>query len=300
MELRHLRYFLAVADELHFGRAAVRLGMAQPPLSQQIKRLEDELGVVLFSRTKRSVTLTAAGTAMRQLGLGVLAQMERTVHATQNAHRGDAGRLEVGFVGSAAYTPIAAAIGNYMRRYPNVELILSEERTPRQIESLLTGRIDIGIVRSDDLQNERLVSKIVYKERFVLALPRAHPQARNNAVSLKLFKNEGFVLYPQDNGPGLYRDVVRLCHDAGFSPRHAQQASQIPTILAFVAAGLGVALLPASVRSIRWPGVTLRPLSDVETFSVVALSWNRENTSAVTEKFIGVILSEMNRKVITT
>jgi DNA-binding transcriptional LysR family regulator len=150
-------------------------------------------------------------------------------------------------------------------------------------------------VRSAELVNEQLAVQVVIKEKFVLALWKAHSKASNSTVALKTFDREGFVLYPQDGAPGLYSDAIAMCQHAGFYPRHSQQASQIPTILAFVAAGLGVALLPASVQSIRWPGVVFRPLSDIESNSVLALAWRKGKASPVVEKFINVVSSEMNR-----
>ncbi len=293
MELRHLRYFLAVADELNFTRAAARLGIAQPPLSQQIKRLEGELGTRLFDRSQRHVSLTEAGKVFDASARRVMAQVERGADAARRAGRGEEGRLDIGFAGSAAYTSLPSVLRSFIRKYPAVSLTLHEQRTPVQVELLLAERIDIGIVRSAKMPDDRLAARVLLEEEFVVALPKTHSKARQPVIELRSLESESFVLYPRDDGPGLYRDVVGICQQAGFHPRHVQHASQITTILAFVASGLGVALLPKSIGSIRWPGVTFRPLSNVRSRSIVALAWRRDSADPAVRKFIDVVVDEM-------
>jgi DNA-binding transcriptional LysR family regulator len=285
MELRHLRYFLTVAEELHFGRAAERLFICQPPLSQQIQQLEREMGIRLFDRTNRRVQLTAAGEAFRLEAVKVLEQCSRAVLAAQRAHRGESGRLAVGYVGSASYTAIPRSILAFGKSYPGVKLALCEMTTPEQIAALLDNRIDVGILRSANLGREELRERPVLRENFVAALPQAHPLAQQKTVTVNALADEGFVLYPQNSGPGLYQQVMGLCLRAGFSPRPAQQASQIPTIISLVAAGLGVALVPASIQSLRWKGVAYRPLKDAKADTAVVLAWRRDTRSPIVRTF---------------
>jgi DNA-binding transcriptional LysR family regulator len=293
MELRHLRYFLTVAEELHFGRAAERLFICQPPLSQQIQQLERELGVRLFFRTNRRVQLTPAGTAFREHAQRILEQTSEAARAAQRADRGETGRLIVGFAGSAAYTGLPQSIQRFRRNYPDVELSLRELRTPQQVEALLGDRLDVGVVRSADLGHERLCQRVLLRESWVIALPKKHPLARRVKLPLASLANEDFVLYPQEVGPGMYNQVVSLCQRAGFTPRPAQQATQITTIISLVAAGLGVALAPASVQSMRWPGVVYRSLADAAPRIALTLAWRRDLQSPVVEAFVECIAREM-------
>ncbi|MCW3053135.1 MAG: transcriptional regulator, LysR family [Chthonomonadales bacterium] len=285
MELRHLHYFIAVAEELHFGRAAARLFIAQPPLSQQIQRLEKELGVLLFSRTKRRVELTEAGRIFLQEARQTVAQAERAVSAAQRAQRGEVGRLAVGFVGSATYSVLPAVLRRFCERCPDVELNLQERTTAQQVEAIRAHRLDVGFVRPP-LYDPILATKTLLVEEFVLALPQTHRLARASVIALSEVAEDPFILYPHHLGPGLYDPVMSACQRAGFSPRVAQEATQMHTILSLVAIGLGVALVPACVLSLQWQGVVCKRLDPNAPQTTIALTWRKDNTSAALRSFL--------------
>ncbi len=287
MELRHLHYFVAVAEELHFGRAAERLHIAQPPLSQQIRSLEEELGVQLFYRTKRHVELTEVGQVFLQEARQTLAKAEQAVIAAQRAGRGELGRLVVGFVGSAVYEILPVTLRNFHERFPDVELHLRELTTAQQVRALRDGRIQIGFVRTlvhdDTLQTETL-----FKEPLLVALPEKHLLPGQSKVPVEALAHEHFILAPRHLGTGLYDQIISLCKQAGFSPNVTQEAIQMQTILGLVAAGLGVSLIPASARHLRERGVVYRELQ-ISTVQVeMALAWRKEDISPALQAFISV------------
>jgi DNA-binding transcriptional LysR family regulator len=279
MELRHLTYFIAVAEELHFGRAATRLFIAQPPLSQQIQRLEKELGVTLFLRTKRHVELTEAGRIFLEEARRTVAQAERTVAAAQRAQRGEVGRLAIGFVGSATYSVLPGVLRRFRQRYAEVELSLQELTTAQQVEAIRAHHLDVGFVRPP-LYDPDLATLTLLVEEFVLALPQTHRLAGKTAVSLSAMAEEPFILYPRHLGPGLYDPVVSACQQAGFSPHVVQEATQMHTILSLVAIGLGVALVPACVQTLQWQGAVCKPLASAAPRTMIALAWHKNNRSA--------------------
>jgi DNA-binding transcriptional LysR family regulator len=256
VELRHLRYFVAVAEELHFGRAAARLHIAQPPLSRQIRDLEQEVGAELFVRGTRGVELTAAGRAFLGEVRQVLAQAERALRAAQRASRGETGRLRVGFVEAATYSgTLARVLGVFRQDVPDVSLGLFELDSLEQAEALREGRIDVGIVHSPPPDAHRwLRVERVFEDRLVAALPRAHPLAARPHLALGDFAAEPFVFFPRFTGPTLYDHLIAACRSAGFSPRVVQEAAGWSTLAALVAAGVGVSFAPRSVAQVERPG----------------------------------------------
>lgn len=287
MELRHLHYFVAVAEELHFGRAAERLHIAQPPLSQQIRSLEEELGVQLFYRTKRHVELTEVGQVFLQEARRTLAQAEQAVVAAQRAGRGELGRLVVSFVGSAVYEILPVTLRNFHERFPDVELHLRELTTAQQVRALRDGRIQIGFVRppvgDDTLQTETL-----FKEPLLVALPETHFLSNQAKIPTEALAHEHFILAPRHLGPGLYDQIISLCKQAGFSPNVTQEAIQMQTILGLVAAGLGVSLIPASARYLRERGIAYRELQHSNVEVEMALAWCKADAPPVLQTFIRV------------
>lgn len=233
MELRHLRYFVTVAEELHFGRAADRLQMAQPPLSQQIRQLEQELGVQLLYRTKRTVQLTESGRVFLQQARQILAQSEQAIEMAQRASRGEVGRLAIGFVGSATYSILPLALRTFRRRFPDVHLLLREMTTTEQIEALHDNQIQLGFVRSP-LNDAELSVETILQESFVAVLPKDHVLASQDQVLLPSLANEPFVFFPRHLGTGFYDQIVDMCQQAGFTPHVAQEAIQMQTIVSLV------------------------------------------------------------------
>src|SRR5512133_18369 len=246
MELRHLRYFVAVAEELHFGRAAARLHIAQPPLSRQIRDLEREVGTPLFERVARGVELTAAGRAFLPEARLTLAQAERAPRTAERAARGEIGRLRVGFVEAATYSGILPEVLGFFRMHlPNIGLSLFEMDVLQQAEAFHDGRIDLGILHSTPPDAERwLRTQAVYADPLVAAVPDTHRVADRRRIALDELAADQFVLFPRQTAPVLYDDVIASCRRAGFSPRVAQEAAGWHTIVGLVGAGVGVALVP--------------------------------------------------------
>ena len=230
IELRHLRYFIAVAEELHFGHAAEKLHMAQPPLSRQIRQLEDELGFQLFHRTKRSVKLTEAGVVFLAESRQLLQQLEQAVQTGRKASRGDLGELVLGFVSSAAYSVLPMILRGFSAAVPDVRLELHELTTDQQIQWLHESRLDIGLVRLP-VDDDAFYLHPIHSEPLVVALPECHPLAAQSQVSLQRLSTERFILFPRPFATGLYDQIISLCQQAGFSPKIVQEAIQMQTIL---------------------------------------------------------------------
>jgi DNA-binding transcriptional LysR family regulator len=290
MELRHLRYFVAVAEELHFGRAAARLHIAQPPLSQQILRLEAELGVELLRRNRRSVQLTDAGRLLLEQSRPLLAQADHLEQLLRQAGAGEVGRLAVGFVGSASYEALPRILREFRDRHPQVELRLDELTTAGQVAALNAGRIDVGLVRPPVGDSSLELTPLV-EERLVAALPDSHPLARRKRVRVAALAEEPFVLVPRRLGTGLYDDVLAVCREAGFSPHVVQEASEMQTIVSLVSAGIGVSLVPESVETFSPPRVAYRPLSGPNASLEIALAHRPGERSPLVERFREVAIA---------
>ncbi|MGH9839710.1 MAG: LysR substrate-binding domain-containing protein [Blastocatellia bacterium] len=288
MELRHLRYFIAVAEELHFGRAAERLHIAQPPLSFQIRQLEEEIGVRLFERTKRRVELTAAGEIFLREAHKTMAQLEQAVSAAQRASRGEVGHLVIGFIQSATINVLPGILQTFRDRFPEVDIKL-REATPTQVHNdLVDGQIHIGFLRPP-INHDALECEIVLSEPLLVALPKAHPLARQKKLALKSLAGERFILFPRAASPGFYDQLVSICREAGFSPVIGQEAVQMQTILGLVAGGMGVALIPASIRSLRSDGVMYREIRELVPKAEMVVAWRRDNQSPTLRAFLNVI-----------
>jgi DNA-binding transcriptional LysR family regulator len=289
MELRHLRYFVAVAEELHFGRAAVRLHMAQPPLSQQIRALEDELGARLFARSSRSVRLTAAGEAYLAEARAVLARVEEAGRLARRVHQGEAGELAVGYMNPVMDAVLCRALADFRALRPGVALRLRELPTPAQIEELRAGRLDVAFIRLVDgagqcgpnlkSQNSKsrstdgLATRVVAREPYVLALPEGHPLAALGTVPLRAAGGEPLILFPRSAMPALHEAMLAALRAAGAEPRIAQEAPGKHASLALVAAGFGVCLVPASARDWLRKGVALRPVTPGLPVVEMAAAW---------------------------
>jgi DNA-binding transcriptional LysR family regulator len=262
IELRHLRYFVAVAEELHFGRAAEHLHLAQPPLSQQIRKLEEMLGLTLFDRSSRSVSLTAAGQVFLERARRTLRNVQRDVEETQSIGRGEVGSLHIGFVGSAMLTVLPTIFRKYREAYPSVRLHLHESFTAKVIEGLESGALDAGLLRDGDPADVRssLVATTIYAEPFVVVLPATHPRAGQRSISPAALRGEPFVYYPRSAGAHAYDKPLSLCEEHGFRPQIVQEAHNWLTILRLIGAGLGVSIAPACVRLIASPEVVCLPI----------------------------------------
>lgn len=287
MELRHLRYFVAVAEELHFGRAAERLHMAQPPLSQQIRQLETEMGVVLFARTNRRVELTAAGEVFLAEARGILRQVEQAATRARRAGRGEWGWLGVGFAGSATYDVLPSILRRFRELYPDVELGLQELSSEEQEQALLERRLHLGFTRIS-LPAPGLVSEPLLHEPLVLALPSTHRFARRKKIHLRELAEESFILFHEIVPSGFGAFLVRACQEAGFTPRVAQRVGEIQTAIGLVCAGIGLTLVPASAQNFQREGVIYKALADPAPAIALMLAYREEERSPVLAHFLRV------------
>ncbi|WP_089722141.1 LysR substrate-binding domain-containing protein [Candidatus Entotheonella palauensis] len=290
MELRHLQYFLVVAEELHFGRAATRLHITQPPLSQQIRQLEDELGVMLFQRTTRRVQLTDAGRAFQEAAQQLLAQAEQAVQLAQRTHRGEIGSLTIGFVGSAMAGRFSDILLAYREHFPQVEVTLLEFTTSQQFEALRQRRIDVGILRPfHPIREAGLELATIDREPFVVVLPKAHPLAKLRRIPLRALAREKVVMVPVHLEPGVEDDIVAFCQRARCYPQRLPGATQLLTMIGLVAAGMGLSLVPASMRTVQWKGIVYRPVQDPMPLADLTAVWRRDTTSSVVQAFVDMI-----------
>jgi DNA-binding transcriptional LysR family regulator len=287
MELRHVRYFLAVAEERNFTRAAARVGIGQPPLSQQIKDLEAEVGTNLFQRLPQGAELTEAGRAFLEMVKGFPAQAERAVRAAQRAARGESGTLRVGFTGSAVFNPVVAgAVRKFRRAYADVELSLVEVNSVGLISGLVEGTLDAVFLRPGTAGSEELHLRLLSEEPMLAVLPASHAAAKDEEVHLARLRSDPFILTPRSVGSTLFDTVIAACRKAGFEPVLGQTAPQIGSVINFVAAELGVSLVPASMRAVKVPGVVYREVSGAAPVARLSLATRRGDTSPVLRNFV--------------
>lgn len=284
MELRKLRYFVALAEELHFGRAAARLHITQPPLSMAIQALEEELGVPLFTRAPRRVALTHAGAAFLEQARNLLARADDAIELARAAARGEVGRLRIGFMSGTIYTLLPPLLRDFAARFPAVKLELRELAMPLQLAQLRAGEIDVGFVRPP-VQDAALEAETVFAEPLVVALPRGHPLARLRRVPLRRLAAEPFVMFQRQPGLVMHHLVLRFCLQHGVTPRVAQEVAQSHAVVGLASAGIGIALVPASIQTIRMRGVEYRPLAETSPPVQTALAWRRDDASPVLAAF---------------
>jgi DNA-binding transcriptional LysR family regulator len=292
IELRQLRYFVTVAEEMHFGRAAARLHMTQPPLSQTIQGLEAALGAELFARTKRSVALTPAGAALLPEARRILQQAAGLPDLVRRAASGQAGLLSLAFVSTADYSVLPLLLREFRERYPQVQIDLREATSDVQLEDLLQGRIDAGLLIPpvSDKAKADLNYLTVLSEPLVLAAPKGLKALRGqNAVRLKALDEMPLIIFPRRIAPALHDAILGCFHAAGLTPHIGQEAIQMQTIVGLVSAGMGIALVPQSVSNLKRPGVEYRPVADKTPMVETGLAWRRDNTSPVLEKFLELI-----------
>lgn len=295
MELRHLKYFVAVANELHFGRAAEKLQIAQPPLSQQIKALEEELGVLLFERTKRRVALTESGKAFLKRVNKILKDIDQACVEAVSIHRGESGQIKLGFAGLVTFDLLPFLLQTFQERYPRVKVTMHHLTTTEQIEALEENEIDIGIL-IPPVDSRRIHLDVIREEPFILAINRAHPFGKmNKAIYLSALANNKFIMPPRSAGPGYYDSIISLCHQAGFSPNTSQEAKELQTVVSLVAAGIGVAILPSSIQNIKNDHVTYLPINNTIKIQT-CIAYKKDNTSAVIESFLSLIRKSLIEK----
>ncbi|MGW2089777.1 LysR family transcriptional regulator [Streptomyces sp. NPDC001880] len=288
MELRHLSAFVAVAEELHFGRAAKRLQMAQPPLSQQIRQLEKELGVQLFERNTRSVRLTGAGESFLQPVRTVLDDLDTAVRAAKAAGRGEYGRVTIGFAGASSHETLPLLTRAVRAASPALELVMRGQTYANvALDRVADGSLDLGFVRLP-VSRPGVAYRVIDEEELVCALPFDHPLARLESVPIGVLAEEPFVSFPANTGSTVRDAMVGACETAGFNPRVVQEAPDSYTILALVAAGVGVTLTVTSVQHIQQNGLVYRPLAGPPIRLRAALAWRADNPSAALRAVLAV------------
>lgn len=290
MELRHLRYFVTVAEELHFGRAARRLHISQPPLSTQIRSLEGELGVTLLNRNQRHVALTHAGNAFLGEARHILARLDQAVLMTRRAGRGEVGEIVIGFISVADYNVLPIVLREFRARFPLVNLTLRESTSDAQMQDLIAGRIDVGFLLPP-ITDPSLSSAPILREPLIAALPDSHLLARRpGKLALAKLKDAPFILFPRPMAPGMYDDILSFCRSAGFSPRVEQEAVQMQTIVSLVSAELGVALIPASLTNLQRTGVTYKFLRETSPLTEIHLAWRGGDEMPALRVFVDLAL----------
>jgi DNA-binding transcriptional LysR family regulator len=287
MELRHLRYFLAVAEELNFTRAAKRLNIAQPPLTQQIKALEAEMGVTLFDRTGYRVELTDAGKSFVPQVARILADVRNAVLIAKRAAAGDVGHVRVGFTESASFNPlVTAAFRKFRLAYPEVEVSLEEGASTVLAAALREGRVDAAFVRPPLRTGEGIALHLIDEEEMVVAVSTGHRLAERVDLEMKDLADETFVLYPRVEGPGLADTVIAACEKAGFSPKVKQYTPQLSSTINLVAASLGVSIVPKSMQGLQPQAVSYKRLRDQHLTALLGIAHRAGESSAPILRFI--------------
>jgi DNA-binding transcriptional LysR family regulator len=285
MELRHIRYFLAVAGEKNFTRAAERVGIGQPPLSLQIRDLEREVGARLFHRIPQGAELTEAGKAFHDLVRNIPDHVERALQSARRTARGELGALAVGYTNSSALNPVfTVALRSYRRAYPGVALSLEEGNTPQLIDGLLDGQLDVVFVRPVEADAEQVKIRLISEEPLMAVLPSKHRAAKLPKLNLADLRDEHFVLHRFT--PSLFDSVMAACRRVGFEPTFGPSVPQLVTIVQLVAAEIGVSLLPASLQAFQIKGVVFRELHDVSPKTRLSLAWRRTDTSPFLKNFL--------------
>lgn len=289
MELRHLKYFKAVAEELHFGKAAARLNIAQPPLSLQIRNLEEELGVSLFHRTKRHVELTKEGQVFLEKVYQLFKSLDESIEAVRMVSRGEIGEIVIGYLASAAYDVLPAIIKQYRKQYPSIHVNLKQLTSAEQLKALQEGTIHIGII-SEPIENKSLNLEIIRKEPMVAALPKEHPLAsKTSSIDLIELANDPFILTGRNSNQSHYDGIINNCYDAGFSPNIIQETKEMSTVISLVSAGIGIAIVPASIQLLLQNEVVYRDIRDNKFNTVTALVWENKNQSPIVNAFVELV-----------
>lgn len=288
MEFRHLRYFLVLADELHFGRAARRLAISQPPLSLNIQQLEASVGARLFDRDSRGVRLTAAGRAFRESATALLAQAEAARVLAREIEAGAVGRLRVGFVGSMLYRGLPQYLRDFQARYPGIQVALTELNSQEQIDALLHDELDAGFIHTRRVPGE-LTTALVHTEPFVCCLPADHPLAATPEVALGELRGEPFVLFSRKASPDYYSRIFEMCAAQGFYPEIRHEVRHWLSVVSLVSQGMGVAVVPAAMARSGMAGAAFRPLADATVPSEVHCAWKPAPDHPARDHFVEMV-----------
>lgn len=285
LEFRHLRYFLALAEELHYGRAAQRLAISQPPLSVAIQQLEASVGARLFDRDSKGVRLTPAGEAFRGSAQALLDRAEDACALAREVQAGEVGRLRLGFVGSTLFNGLSAWLQAFQARHPKVEVVVVELNSQDQIDALLAEELDLGLVHTDRLP-PALASAALYREPFLACLPAGHPLAALEPMPLARLSDQPFILFSRKGSPDYHARIVDICRQHGFYPRLQHEGRHWLSVVSLVAQSLGVSIVPAAFRQAGIQGAVFRPLAEAIEPSAVFAAWRRDAPAVLREQFL--------------
>lgn len=296
IELRHLRYFIAVAEELHFGRAAERLHISQPPLSQQIQALEEHIHAKLLERNNRNVALTPAGNMFLKEAYQILSQVDAAATKAARMEKGELGELSIGFTSTTPFMhKVTMSLRQYREAYPEVSIHMHQMNTKQQIAPLITGRIDMGIMRNTILP-EQLDYQLLFKESFMVAVYEGHPllEYEKQGIDIQLLANYPLIFFEREVGTALYDEINRLLTSAGIVPKISQEAGEAMTILGLVSAGMGISIITESFTRMKVDGVRYVKLTNIEASSEVWLVYNTRRTlPAVAKKLTHLLISNI-------
>ena len=293
MNIRRIKYFIMVAEQQHFGRAAKLLHISQPPLSQQIRMLEKDLGMELFTRTTRRVDLTDAGRALLQSCKKAVEDLEQAVAYAQLVHRGEGGVLRLGFVSTAAVKLLPEALRQFRHRYPKAQIECFHLTSEQQADALENGTIDAGFLRT--LPKGNFEWKVIQRERLFVALASGHPLSRIRKIQISALSSEPFVMWDKRQTAGMASTVVGLCRKHGFDPLVALEVTNPQALISLVANGLGVAIVPESALHTKHENVVFKPLQVSAAYSELSLAWRKDNRREFLQRFVSVVggMSEM-------
>jgi len=289
LELRHLKYFVTVADELHFGRAAERLGISQPPLSQQIHALEQRLGAKLFERKGRGIVLSGAGSALLPRARAILIHAERAAESVARSQRGELGELHLGLMSSGPFTfVVPRVLARFRERLPDVRLLIHEMATVHQIDALEQGLIDVGVIRPEALP-DGIKAIELFKDSLTVVMHASNPlAAKQGPIDVAELAREDFIFYQRPLAIRLYDEVIALCTRAGFSPRILYEVRELPTIIGLISGGFGVAVLPGSVQRMMVENVVYRPVKDMEAATAVWAIYREDTDDPMVHAFLDI------------
>jgi DNA-binding transcriptional LysR family regulator len=275
MEFRHLRCFLMLAEELHFGRAAQRLAMTQPPLSLNIRQLEESIGARLFDRDSKGVRLTAAGLAFRDAAKSLMARADEARRLARDVDAGSVGRLRVGFVGSVLFGGLPQWLARFQVEQPRIEVALSELNSQEQVDALMRDELDLGFVHTPRVPAE-VHAQLLHEDPFVCCLPAAHPLARRRKLPLTALRDEPFVMFSRRASPDYFARILAMCNEFGFQPHVRHEVRHWLSVVSVVGQGMGVAVVPAPLQRSGMAGAVFRPLADDVRPSPVYAVWKMQ------------------------
>jgi len=283
-----MEYFIALAEELHFGRAAKRLNISQPPLSQQIKQLEKNMEVTLFNRTKHKVELTNSGKVFLEDAYKIMDSIDQAVKKTIKAEKGESGELTLGFTSNSIYDVLPEILSEFYKYYPSINIVVKQMSTSEQVQALNDEKLQAGLL-CPPIDKKNLFMQEIYEQSFIAVLPTNHPLNNSEkSIRVKDLNKYPFIMTPRDIGPGYYDNVINICFDVGFSPNIVQEATDLHTCISLVSAGLGVSLVPTSLKQYQKEGVVYKNIENNKTITTAA-AWKKNNASNILNNFLEII-----------